>query len=64
MALKGKQGKIDANKDGEITKEDFKMLRDDDFKGANMAMGDTEDFSEGGIVARQVSGFGAARSKN
>ena len=63
MALKGKQGKIDANKDGEITKEDFAMLRDD-FKGANMAMGDTEDFSEGGIVARQVSGFGAARSKS
>jgi hypothetical protein len=64
MALKGKQKKIDANKDGKISGEDFKMLGDNDFKGANMAMGDTEDFSEGGIVARQVSGFGAARSKS
>jgi hypothetical protein len=64
MALKGKQKKIDANKDGKISGEDFKMLGDNDFKGANMAMGDTKDFSEGGIVARQVSGFGAARSKS
>ena len=43
--LKGKQTKLDANKDGKIGKEDFAMLR----KGAK----------DGGCM--QIKGFGKAR---
>ena len=37
--LVGNQDKIDANKDGQITKRDFKLLREDKDATARMATG-------------------------
>ena len=37
--LIGNQDKIDANKDGQITKRDFKLLREDKDATARMATG-------------------------
>ena len=55
--LSGKQSKLDANKDGQISGEDFKMLRTKNKRGGGMAeRGMGQAFSQGG----SVRGTGAA----
>jgi len=55
--LSGKQSKLDVNKDGKISKEDFKMLRTKNKRGGGMAeRGMGQAFSQGGAVR----GTGAA----
>jgi len=55
--LSGKQSKLDANKDGKISGEDFKMLKTKNRRGGGMAeRGMGQAFSEGG----SVRGIGAA----
>jgi len=55
--LSGKQSKLDANKDGQISGEDFKMLRTKNKRGGGMAeRGMGASFSQGG----SVRGVGAA----
>jgi hypothetical protein len=55
--LSGKQSKLDANKDGQISGEDFKMLRTKNKRGGGMAeRGMGQAFSKGGAVR----GTGAA----
>ena len=46
MALKGKQHKLDKNKDGKISGEDFKMMK----KGGRVAK------KKGGRIAKKVGG--------
>lgn len=50
MALKGKQSKLDKNKDGKISGSDFKMM-----KGGGMAK---KGYAKGGKV--KIRGTGAA----
>jgi hypothetical protein len=55
--LSGKQSKLDVNKDGQISGEDFKMLRTKNKRGGGMAeRGTGQAFSKGGAVR----GTGAA----
>jgi hypothetical protein len=55
--LSGKQSKLDANKDGQISGEDFKILRTKNKRGGGMAeRGMGQAFSKGGAVR----GTGAA----
>jgi hypothetical protein len=55
--LSGKQSKLDVNKDGQISGEDFKMLRTKNKRGGGMAeRGMGQAFSKGGAVR----GTGAA----
>ena len=55
--LSGNQSKLDANKDGQISGEDFKMLRTKNKRGGGMAeRGMGQAFSKGGAVR----GTGAA----
>jgi len=55
--LSGKQSKLDANKDGKISGEDFKILRTKNKRGGGMAeRGMGQAFSKGGAVR----GTGAA----
>ena len=55
--LSGKQSKLDVNKDGQISGEDFKMLRTKNKRGGGMAeRGMGQAFSQGGAVR----GTGAA----
>jgi hypothetical protein len=55
--LSGNQSKLDANKDGQISGEDFKMLRTKNKRGGGMAeRGMGQAFSQGG----SVRGTGAA----
>jgi hypothetical protein len=55
--LSGKQSKLDVNKDGQISGEDFKMLRTKNKRGGGMAeRGMGQAFSQGG----SVRGTGAA----
>jgi hypothetical protein len=55
--LSGKQSKLDVNKDGKISGEDFKMLRTKNKRGGGMAeRGMGQAFSKGGAVR----GTGAA----
>jgi len=55
--LSGKQSKLDVNKDGKISGEDFKILRTKNKRGGGMAeRGMGQAFSEGG----SVRGTGAA----
>jgi hypothetical protein len=55
--LSGKQSKLDANKDGQISGEDFKMLKTKNKRGGGMAeRGMGASFSKGG----SVRGTGAA----
>jgi len=55
--LSGNQSKLDANKDGQISGEDFKMLRTKNKRGGGMAeRGMGQAFSHGG----SVRGTGAA----
>ena len=53
--LKGNQKKLDKNKDGKISGEDFKMMKNKAKKGKMM-------YANMGMEAKSTQGYGAART--